>query len=94
LLIALAAGEPDDGEVREAGLSALEYLLLFVGTPLLAALVIVLLVYAPHWARRPRYRPGRPYDAAPQSFGELGLGDGADAARGGSGTAGGAGATW
>lgn len=69
LLAATPAWALDDGEApHETSFSNLDALLVFVGVPLLATLVITLLVYAPHIAKRPRYRPGRPYDAEPLWF--------------------------
>lgn len=71
---ALLAASPawavlDDGEApHDTSFGTLDALLVFVGAPLLASLVIALLVYAPHIAKRPRYRPGRPYDAPPLWF--------------------------
>lgn len=66
LLAAAPAWALDDGEPpHESTFTTLDALLVFVGIPVLAALVIALLVYAPHLARGPRYRPGRPYDAEP-----------------------------
>ncbi|MDX6273863.1 MAG: hypothetical protein QOJ92_1073 [Frankiales bacterium] len=72
-LVALLAATPawalDDGEApHDSTFTTLDVLLIFVGIPLLATLVIVLLVYAPHSASRPRYRPGRPYDGDPLWF--------------------------
>jgi hypothetical protein len=52
-------------------MSTLHGLLLFVGTPLLAIVVISLLVMAPSLAKGPRYRPGRQWDARPEQFGAL-----------------------
>ena len=69
LLATVPAWALDDGEApHETGFTTLDGLLVFVGAPLLATLIIVLLVYAPHMAKRPRYRPGRPYDADPLWF--------------------------
>lgn len=59
----------DDGEApHDTSFTTLDALLVFVGVPLLATVVIALLVYAPHIAKRPRYRPGRPYDGEPLWF--------------------------
>lgn len=59
----------DDGEApHDTSFGTLDALLAFVGVPLLATIAIALLVYAPHIAKRPRYRPGRPYDAEPLWF--------------------------
>ena len=52
-------------------MSTLHGLLLFVGIPLLAVVVISLLVMAPSLAKGPRYRPGRQWDARPEQFGAL-----------------------
>lgn len=49
--------------------SMLETLLVFVGIPLLAIVVISLLVLAPSLAKGPRFGPGQPWDAAPEWFG-------------------------
>jgi hypothetical protein len=68
LLAATPAWALDDGEAPHEKFSTLDVLLVFVGIPLLATLVITLLVYAPHMAKRPRYRPGRLYDADPLWF--------------------------
>jgi hypothetical protein len=69
LMAAAPAWALDDGESPgDSSFSTLDGLLVFVGIPLLATLVITLLVYAPHMARGPRYRPGRPYDAPPLWF--------------------------
>lgn len=69
LLAATPAWALDDGEApHETTFSTLDALLVFIGVPLLATLAIALLVYAPHIAKRPRYRPGRPYDAEPLWF--------------------------
>ncbi len=55
-------------------MSTLHGLLLFVGIPLLAVVVISLLVMAPSLAKGPRYRPGRQWDARPEQFGALSAG--------------------
>ena len=69
LLAAAPAWALDDGEApHESTFTTLDVLLVFVGIPLLATLVISLLVYAPYLANRPRYRPGRPYDGDPVWF--------------------------
>jgi hypothetical protein len=50
-------------------LSSLTVLAVFVGIPVLVILVISLLVYAPSWARGPRYRPGQPWESEGEWFG-------------------------
>lgn len=52
-------------------MSMLTTLLVFVGIPLLAFVVITLLVMAPSLARGPRYRPGMDWDAEPEWFGAV-----------------------
>ena len=42
-----------------------ETILVFVGAPLAIILLLVLLVFVPGGRRRPRYRPGQPWDHAP-----------------------------
>ena len=49
--------------------SMLELLLVFVGIPLLAVVVISLLVMAPSIAKGPRFSPGQPWEAEPEWFG-------------------------
>jgi hypothetical protein len=39
-----------------------ETVLIFVGIPALAYVVLTVLVFGPGYARAPRYRPGRPWD--------------------------------
>jgi hypothetical protein len=55
-------------------MSTLQALLVFVGIPLLAIVVISLLVIAPSLAKGPRYRPGQQWDAPPEQFGALPVG--------------------
>jgi hypothetical protein len=50
-------------------MSTLHGVLVFIGIPLLAIIVISLLVVAPSLAKGPRYRPGRQWDARPEQFG-------------------------
>jgi hypothetical protein len=57
-------------------MSTLQALLVFVGIPLLAIVVISLLVIAPSLAKGPRYRPGQEWDAPPEQFGALPIGAG------------------
>ena len=42
-----------------------ETILVFVGAPLAIVLLLVLLVFVPGGRRRPRYRPGQPWEHAP-----------------------------
>jgi hypothetical protein len=53
--------------------------LIYIGIPVAAALVITFLVYLPSLIRGPRYRPGRPWTAGSVWFG--GTTDAAEAAR-------------
>jgi hypothetical protein len=55
-------------------MSTLQGVLVFVGIPLLAIVVISLLVMAPSLAKGPRYRPGQQWDAQPEHFGALPVG--------------------
>jgi hypothetical protein len=55
-------------------MSTLHGLLVFVGIPLLAIVVISLLVMAPSLAKGPRYRPGQDWDARPEQFGAQPIG--------------------
>jgi hypothetical protein len=50
-------------------ISTLHALAIFVGIPLLVILTVSLLVYAPSWARGPRYRPGQPWQSKTEWFG-------------------------
>jgi hypothetical protein len=72
------ASKADDGDDPGTGLSTGATLLIFVGVPIAAFLVISLLVAAPSLARGPRYRPGLGWWAAPVWYG--GPGGDADAA--------------
>jgi hypothetical protein len=50
-------------------MSAIEVLLVFIGIPLAVVLVVFLAVFAAEGRRQtPRYRPGRPFSAAPVWF--------------------------
>jgi hypothetical protein len=42
-----------------------EVILVFVGAPLAIFLLLAALTYLPGGRRRPRYRPGQPWDHAP-----------------------------
>jgi hypothetical protein len=42
-----------------------EVLLVFVGIPLLVIAVLALLIWGPGGRKRPRYRPGQPWEHAP-----------------------------
>jgi hypothetical protein len=42
-----------------------ETILVFVGAPLAIFLVLALLIFVPGGRKRPRYRPGQPWDHAP-----------------------------
>jgi hypothetical protein len=55
-------------------MSTLHGLLVFVGIPLLAIVVITLLTMAPSLAKGPRYRPGQEWDARPEQFGAQPIG--------------------
>jgi hypothetical protein len=63
---ALAIGERGDPGGR---LSWVQTVLIFVGIPVGAALVITFLVCLPSIVRGPRYRPGRPWTAGSVWFG-------------------------
>ncbi len=54
-----------DGTVPGPGLAAWQSLALYLGAPLLLAVVITVLVMAPSWVRGPRYRPSLTWFAAP-----------------------------
>ena len=60
---------PDTPPTRSVGyrsdMSSAEILGWFVLLPLVTYAVIALLVYAPSWARGPKYRPGLPWWAQP-----------------------------
>ena len=58
----------DTGEFRDTGLSLADVLLRFVLLPLALLLGIGLLAALPRLLRRPRYRPGRPWDFDPVWF--------------------------
>lgn len=61
--------DPPGGSDQPAGeLTVIQTLLIFVGIPMLAFVVIALLVSAPSMARGPRYRPGLGWWAAPIWF--------------------------
>lgn len=56
------ADDRNFSEPVDRSFTTLDALLVYVGVPLLVCAVVTLLVYAPHLARRPRYRPGRAYE--------------------------------
>jgi hypothetical protein len=62
------AAQPTDGDQTGSGLTVIQTLLIFVGIPAAAFVVIALLVSAPSMARGPRYRPGLGWWAAPIWF--------------------------
>lgn len=63
-------------------MSTLHALLVFAGIPLLAVVGISLLVMVPSLAKGPRYRLGQDWNAEPEHFGVLPLGnDGPDEGR-------------
>lgn len=45
--------------------SMLQVVLIYIGIPLLVTAIIVVLVMAPSWTRRGRYRPGMDWDNDP-----------------------------
>ncbi len=57
-----------DGDDPGKGLSAGMTVLIYIGIPVAAFLVIATLAVAPSMLRRPRYRPGRPWTADPLWF--------------------------
>lgn len=63
---ALAIGERGDPGGR---LSWVQTVLIFVGIPVAAAVVITFLVLLPSMIKGPRYRPGRPWTAGSVWFG-------------------------
>ena len=63
---ALAIGERGD---PGGHLTWVQTLLMFLGIPLAAFVVIAFLVYLPSLVRGPRYRPGRPWTAGSVWFG-------------------------
>jgi hypothetical protein len=58
----------DDGDDPGSGLTVVQTLGVFVGIPLGLFLVIAILAAAPGASRRPRYRPGAGWWAAPVWF--------------------------
>lgn len=56
-------------EVGHWGLTWVQTLLIFIGIPVGAFLLITFLVYLPSIVRGPRYRPGRPWTAGSVWFG-------------------------
>jgi hypothetical protein len=48
-----------------APVNVAETILVFVGAPLAIFLLLALLVFVPGGRKRPRYRPGQPWDHAP-----------------------------
>ena len=59
---------PSEGEDRGEGIGTVELLLLYVGIPLLAALLIFSVVWLPGAVRSHRYRPTKGWHAAPVWF--------------------------
>lgn len=57
-----------DGDDPGKPLSAALTVLIYVGIPVAAFLIIAVLATAPSMLRRPRYRPGRPWTADPLWF--------------------------
>jgi len=45
--------------------SVVETILVFVGIPLAIVVVLALLIFVPGGRKRPRYRPGQPWEHAP-----------------------------
>lgn len=68
VLTALPAAAQDSGEFSDTGLSLGDVLLRFVLLPLGLLLGIALLAAIPRLLRRPRYRPGRPWNFDPVWF--------------------------
>ena len=68
LLAAAPAWARDDGEPPGEALGAIETLLIYVAAPGALFVLIALLVLAPSMSRRPRYRPGVDWWAAPIWF--------------------------
>ena len=65
---AFAGYHPDDGEVHGPSLSAGMVVLYYVVIPLGAFLIIGGLALLPSALRKPRYRPGRPWNHDPMWF--------------------------
>jgi hypothetical protein len=65
---AFAGYHPDDGEVHGPSLGTGMLVLLYVVIPVGAFLVIAALSVLPSALRRPRYRPGRPWNHDPMWF--------------------------
>ncbi len=84
----------DDGDDPGVQLSPLEWLLYFVGGPILLFVVIAVLVFAPSMARGPRYRPGLGWWHAPVWFDGPARATPADAAAEPTLSGGGASARW
>ncbi len=59
------------GEIGDPGhgLTWVQTVLIYIGIPVAAALIITFLVYLPSLIRGPRYRPGRPWTAGSVWFG-------------------------
>jgi len=56
------------GRAGGAGMGFGEILLVYVGAPVALFLLLTVLALAPSARRRPRYRPGRPFDGEPVWF--------------------------
>jgi hypothetical protein len=63
-----ALAKLDDGEKRAKGIGVGEVLLVYVVIPVGAFLVISFFAVLPSMLRRPRYRPGRPWNFDPLWF--------------------------
>ncbi|HET6907893.1 MAG TPA: hypothetical protein VFH54_01015 [Mycobacteriales bacterium] len=68
ILVAAPALALDDGEQPGSGLSTALVILYFVVIPIGAFLVIAFFAVLPSLLRRPRYRPGRPWNHDPLWF--------------------------
>ena len=68
LVVAPALAGLDDGEQPGKGISAGEVILIYVLIPLGIFAVIALFSTLPSMLRRPRYRPGRPWQHDPMWF--------------------------
>jgi hypothetical protein len=68
LTAAPALAKLDDGEQPGKGLGIGMVILIYVGVPLGIFAVIALLAVLPSALRRPRYRPGRPWQHDPMWF--------------------------
>jgi hypothetical protein len=69
LVAAPALATYDDGENQGSSLGVGMTLLIYVGIPVGAFLLIAFFSVLPSMLRRPRYRPGRPWNFDPLWFG-------------------------